>query len=74
VLVLSHRVEKVNVAVPLALAKVAMRFLPKGLRVKVDGDEVDLERLLEEVQTSGAQGTLVDVRSPNGDSVQIVVE
>jgi hypothetical protein len=69
-----HRGDKVDVALPLALADVAVRLLPKGLRLSLGGEELDVARLLADLRTGGAAGTLVDARSPTGDHVRISVE
>ncbi len=69
-----HRGDKVDVALPLALADVAVRLLPKGLRVSLGGEELEVARLLSDLRTSGATGTIVDARSAVGDHVRISVE
>lgn len=74
VVINSHRGEKVNVALPLSLADIAMRLVPKGLRIKAYGEEIDVVKLVADVRDSGARGTIVDVRSMMGDHIQILVE
>jgi hypothetical protein len=70
----SHRGDNVNVALPLVLADMILRFLPKGVRVTTDGREVDLAHLVTEVRESGAHGTIVDIIDHRGDRIQVTVE
>ncbi|MDR5684247.1 MAG: hypothetical protein QN163_09500 [Armatimonadota bacterium] len=70
----SHRGDDMNVALPLAVADMILRFLPKGLRVTTQEGEVDLARLVTEVRDSGAQGAIVDVTDHRGDRIQVTVE
>jgi hypothetical protein len=66
--------DNVNVAVPLALADVVLRFLPKGLRVTANGEEIDITRLVGDLRDSGARGKIVDVTEADGGHVEISVE
>lgn len=69
-----HRGERVNVAVPLALAEMVLRFLPKNLHVVTQGQEVDIADLVRGISSSDAQGTIIDVRDPRGDHIEVIVE
>jgi len=66
---------RVNVNVPLELARVVLRFLPKDV-LKVEGlneplDLQELVRLLEE----GMEGKIVDIEDDDGKTrVEVVVE
>ncbi len=61
---------KVNVNIPLQLAKVAMRLIPK--RVMEEHPELDIDAIMQEIQ-QGAEGKIVEVE--DGDTqVQIYVE
>jgi len=68
------RGEEVKFAVPLALADMVLRYLPKGLRVTVNNQEMDVARLLAEVRDSGTLGKIVDVTDSRGGHVEIIVE
>jgi hypothetical protein len=70
----SHRGERVNVAVPLALAEMVLRFLPKNLHFVTQGQEVDIADLVRGIGGSDAVGTIVDVRDPRGDHIEVIVE
>jgi len=69
-----QRGEEVKFAVPLALADMVLRYLPKGLRVTVNNQEMDVSRLLAEVRDSGTLGKIVDVTDSRGGHVEIIVE
>jgi len=69
-----HRGERVNVAVPLELAEMVLRFLPQNLRFVTQGQEVDIADLVRGISSSDAQGTIVDVRDPRGDHIEVIVE
>lgn len=69
-----HGGEAMNFALPLGLAEVILRLLPKGLRVSANGQEVDVVRLLADLQESGALGKIVDVRDDKGSHIEITVE
>ena len=68
------RGEEVKFAVPLALADMVLRYVPKGLRVTVNNQEMDVARLLAEVRDSGTLGRIVDVTDSRGGHVEIIVE
>ncbi|MBI3975352.1 MAG: hypothetical protein HY334_03075 [Armatimonadetes bacterium] len=69
-----HRGEAMNFTVPLGLAEVILRFLPKGLRVTANGQEIDVPRLLADLQESGTRGKIVDVRDHRGAHIEMTVE
>jgi hypothetical protein len=61
---------KVNINIPLQLAKFAMRFIPK--QVMEEHPELDIDTLLQEIQ-QGTEGKLVEVE--DGEThVEIYVE
>jgi len=66
---------KVNVNIPLELARVALRFIPKDA-LKVRGndqplDPEDIMRLVEE----GVEGKIIDIEDDDGKTrVEVVVE
>jgi hypothetical protein len=69
-----HRGEAMNFTLPLGLAEVILRFLPKGMRVSANGREIDVARVLTDLQESGTLGKIVDVRDPKGSHLEITVE
>lgn len=61
---------KVNVNIPIQLAKIAFRFIPKS--VLKDHGELDFDELLQEIER-GAEGKLVEVQ--DGETrVEVYVE
>jgi nitrogen regulatory protein PII len=63
----------VNVNIPLALARVAMRFVPKEARAELADKDINLDEVIEAIM-SGAEGSIVDIKSGDGDIVQIYVD
>jgi len=64
---------KVNVNLPLSLARVALNFVPKGVLEQqgIDGDLGEIVRMLEE----GFEGKLVDVEEQDTNTkVEVWVE
>lgn len=72
--VLSSDGDRVNVQVPLAFARFALKqsngFLDKKIQSNMD---VDVDALLEMIE-KGNIGKLVDIVSADGDSVEIVID
>jgi hypothetical protein len=69
-----HRGERVNVALPLALADLVLKLLPRHVRMTVDGRELDLARVVGEIRNGEARGTIVDVHDPSGDHIEVIAE
>lgn len=63
---------RVNVNIPLALAKVAMKFIPKDVSKQLEEEDIDLDQLLAAITESTA-GKIVDVDSEDA-KVKIYVE
>ncbi|HHX25685.1 MAG TPA: hypothetical protein GX721_03345 [Firmicutes bacterium] len=63
---------RVNVNIPLALAKVAMKFIPKDVSKQLEDEDIDLDQLLAAITESTA-GKIVDVDSEDA-KVKIYVE
>ena len=74
VLYRGHRGEKMAFALPLSLVDVVLRFLPKDLRVVLNGQEVEVARLLGELQQTGAVGRILDARDTRGQQIEIIIE
>lgn len=72
--VLSSDGDRVNVQIPLAFAKLALKkgngFLGKNIQSDLD---LDVDMLLDMID-QGNIGKLVDIVSADGDSVEIVIE
>ena len=63
---------KVNVNLPLALAKVAMKFIPKDVVKELEDENIDLDELLSSISETSS-GKLIDVDSEDA-KVEIYVE
>ncbi|MFH1009450.1 MAG: hypothetical protein V1800_18390 [Candidatus Latescibacterota bacterium] len=64
--------EKVNVNLPLSLARVALKFIPQQAKGQIEAQGIDIESLLDEV-TENKIGKLVEVQD-GGDHVEIWIE
>lgn len=64
---------KVNLSIPLSLAKVMMRFVPGDVMGALSDQNMDLDTILEAVR-EGAEGKLIHVKEEDGDEVEISVE
>lgn len=65
--------EKVAVNIPLDLARVAIKFLPREARAVLDQQQIDLESILEAIR-KGASGKLVEIRDEEGATIDIYVD
>lgn len=65
--------EKVNVNLPLSLAKVAIKFLPDDAKKDIEAKGIDIEELLSTVSDGLEHGQLVSVNDDK-DKVDIYVE
>jgi hypothetical protein len=63
---------RVNVNIPLALAKVAMKFIPKDVSKQLENEDIDLDQLLAAI-TESTSGKIVDIDSEDA-KVAIYVE
>ena len=68
---------KVRVNVPLALAKYAMRFIPRDTTDELSDQGIDLAQLLQDLGDDLPQGRLVDIEAEDdsGDAkIAVIVE
>ena len=63
--------EKVNIALPLSLARSFLGFVPAHAREEMESRGIELDSLLEQVE--GSQGTLVNIED-DGEHVEIKLE
>ncbi|HKJ31057.1 MAG TPA: hypothetical protein VKA34_04475 [Balneolales bacterium] len=64
--------EKVNIKIPMALAKVGLKFIPKN-KMKVNGEEINSDQILEMIK-EGAEGEIVNIdASDKGKNVKITI-
>ncbi|MEA4882701.1 MAG: hypothetical protein VB144_03385 [Clostridia bacterium] len=64
---------RVNLNVPVSLAKVFWRFVPKETAARLAEENVDIDTILAAVM-EGAQGKLVDLDTEDGTKVEISVD
>lgn len=63
---------RVNVNIPIALAKVAMKFIPKDVTKELQAENINLDEVLSAI-TEATSGKIVDVDSEDA-KVEIYVE
>jgi hypothetical protein len=64
--------KKVNIRIPLSLAKVGMRFVPDEV-VDVAGKKINLDEIFDAIK-DGVEGNLVEVNDGKGNQVRIYVK
>ncbi len=65
--------DKVNVNIPLSLAKIAMKFIPTEAKEKMSKNNIDLETILSEIQQGTPGGKIVEI-DDDGDKVEIYID
>jgi len=65
--------EKVNVNLPLSLARVALKFVPADAKKELEEQGIDIEELLSSVSSELQDGKIVDIKDGD-DSVEIYIE
>ncbi|HHY61391.1 MAG: hypothetical protein WBL79_06955 [Bacillota bacterium] len=63
---------KVNLNIPISLAKVMWRFIPREAMNELSNQNIDIETILDAVH-EGAEGQLIHVKDEDGDEVEISV-
>jgi hypothetical protein len=64
--------EKVNIKIPMALAKVGLKFIPKN-KLKVNGEEINSDQIMEMIK-EGAEGEIVNIdASDKGKNIKITI-
>ncbi|MCR4426582.1 MAG: hypothetical protein NUW23_10415 [Firmicutes bacterium] len=64
---------RVNVNVPVNLARVVWKFIPKDTLKDLEEKKIDLDEILTAIE-QGAGGRLVDVESDDGTKVEIYID
>lgn len=64
---------KVNVRIPLGLARAAGKFVPRRAQQYLDNYEINLDQLLESLTTMEGSDTLVEI-TDGDDQIRIAVE
>ena len=73
ILVEENGEEKVNISIPMILAKSFMKFLPQNAKESLNSQDIDLDQIFNSVDSDAESGTLVDIKDGT-DHVIIKVE
>ncbi|MEC9488661.1 MAG: hypothetical protein UMV23_04175 [Halanaerobium sp.] len=65
--------EKVNINVPISLAKVALRFIPNNVKNTLNEKKLDLDDILAEIESGMGDRKIVEVEDGD-DRVEIFIE
>ncbi|MGQ9526119.1 MAG: SHOCT-like domain-containing protein [Armatimonadota bacterium] len=63
---------KVHINVPVALASLAAKFVPKGV-LTVEGEEISLDEIIQVVR-EGTEGKILEIEKADGSRVEVAVE
>lgn len=64
---------KVNVNIPLSLAKMFMKFVPGDVKTKLNEKDIDLNDIISEIEDGAPAGKLVEIED-EGDRVDIFLD
>jgi len=73
ILVEENGVEKVNISIPILLAKTALKIMPKKAKAQMEDQNVNLDSILDAIDDDSAKGKIVDIND-DGDHVSISLE
>lgn len=63
---------KVNIKIPIVLAKVGLKFIPKG-KLKVNGEQISADQIMEMIH-EGTEGEIVNIDNEDkGKNVKITI-
>lgn len=73
ILVEENGEEKVNISIPILLAKTALKVMPKKAKDQMEEENINLDSILNAIDGEGSTGKIVDIND-NGDHVSISLE
>lgn len=73
ILVEENGEEKVNISIPILLAKTALKIMPKKAKEQMEDQNVNLDSILAAIDDDSAKGKIVDIND-DGDHVSISLE
>ena len=73
ILVEENGVEKVNISIPMLLAKTALKIMPKKAKAQMEEENVNLDEILSKINDESTTGKIVDIND-DGDHVSISLE
>lgn len=65
--------EKVNISIPILLAKTALKIMPKKAKEQMNEQNINLDDILSSIDDDSAKGKIIDIND-NGDHVSISLE
>lgn len=65
--------DKVNVNIPLSLAKVAMKFIPNEAKKQLSEKDISLEDIIREIQYGAPAGKIVEVEDEES-RIEVFIE
>ncbi|OGT30023.1 MAG: hypothetical protein A3E87_09840 [Gammaproteobacteria bacterium RIFCSPHIGHO2_12_FULL_35_23] len=72
IIVVEENNTKVNINIPLALAEVGLKLIPKD-KLKVEGKQIDVNEILKLIQ-EGNEGNLVNIETTNeGKEIKVKI-
>lgn len=73
ILVEENGEEKVNISIPMLLAKTALKIMPKKAKEQMDENDVNLDEILSAINDESSPKKIVDIND-DGDHVAISLE
>jgi hypothetical protein len=73
ILVEENGEEKVNISIPILLAKTALKIMPKKAKEQMEDQNVNLDSILAAIDNDSTKGKIVDIND-DGDHVSISLE
>lgn len=73
ILVEENGKEKVNISIPMLLAKTALKIMPKKAKAQMEEENVNLDEILSRINDESTTGKIVDIND-GGDHVSISLE
>ncbi len=73
ILVEENGQEKVNISIPMLLAKTALKIMPKKAKEQMEENNVNLDEILSKINSESSTGKIVDIND-DGDHVAISLE
>lgn len=64
--------EKVNVNLPISLAKIALKFIPTEAKQTMEQQNIDIDAIIQEIMNGAPAGKIVEVND-DGNRVEIVI-
>lgn len=73
ILISENNDEKVNISIPLGLAKSLIKFIPKSAKNKLKEEDINLEELVSSIENAEGPRDIVNIKD-GGDEIVIRLE